>query len=124
MGVAMTDNKQPEMYNVPPEVMQMLSDEFNQLVYTRHVGGAEEYGEFKFLANDMVRFIAEELADIANYCRYTYMKLRLMEKVINAGGSDLTDFVARAYGDPEHPVSSGFAPSAESSEVSPTLPES
>jgi hypothetical protein len=117
------EQKPPEMYDVPVEVMQELSDEFNSLIFSRHVEGAEQYGEFQFLKNDMVRFIAEELADIANYCRYTYMKLRLMEKVLNASGTDLTDFLAGAFERAADEGSSDFAPSAQQTEISPLLPE-
>jgi hypothetical protein len=33
---------------------------------------------------------AEELADLANYARYMYIKLRLIEEFLNASGVDLS----------------------------------
>lgn len=44
----------------------------------RHQTGAEEYGPFKFLENDTLGMLEEELADIANYARYTFIKVRMM----------------------------------------------
>jgi hypothetical protein len=109
------------VYDVPPEVMQKLSDEFNQMTMQRHVAGAEEYSEFAFLKNDMVQFIAEELADLSNYARYMYMKIRLWEEVNNAGSLDLSNF--RVGGSTSDTVQSDFASSADATEVSPVLSE-
>lgn len=82
-----------EMYNQPTEKLQSLSEEFDQLTSIRHQEGAEEYGATAFLKNDMIRYIAEELADMANYARYLYIKLRIWEEYTSAGSDNLADKV-------------------------------
>jgi hypothetical protein len=61
------------------EVIQGLSDEFDEVTRERHARGAEHYGPVKFLEVDTVQMALEELADFANYARYLYIKLRLLE---------------------------------------------
>jgi hypothetical protein len=61
--------------------MQQLADEFEKLCQQRHEMGAKQYGPVAFLQNDMITFISEELADICNYSKYMYVKLRLFEEM-------------------------------------------
>jgi hypothetical protein len=75
------------------QVMNEYSDQFWELAAKRHEEGAAEYGQFTFLANDVVRMMAEELADTVNYCRMQFIKLMLInnllvEQVEEAGLSD------------------------------------
>ncbi len=72
------------------DYLQHLSEEFDTLIELRHETGAEEYGDVAFLTAPLVRMAAEELADLANYARYMYIKLRLMEETLNASGVDLS----------------------------------
>lgn len=72
------------------EYLQHLSEEFDSLTELRHETGAEEYGDVAFLTAPLVRMAAEELADLANYARYMYIKLRMMEEFLNASGVDLS----------------------------------
>lgn len=78
----------------PPEeeqdYLQHLSDEFDTLTQLRHETGSEEYGDVAFLQAPLIRMAAEELADMSNYCRYMYVRLRLMEEYLNASGVDLS----------------------------------
>ncbi len=67
-----------------------LSNEWDTFIQERHEMGAKEYGPTAFLENDMFEFIFEELADIANYVRYTYIKLRLLEEVARERGIDMS----------------------------------
>lgn len=66
---------------IPDETMRELDDalrmEFEILCAKRARVGAEEYGQFKYLGNDMYKMIIEELADMANYIRFLYVKIRL-----------------------------------------------
>lgn len=71
-----------------------FSTEFTTLAVQRHVTGSVEYGDTAFIKNDMVRFIAEELADLSNYARYIYIKIRLWEKLLNEAGIDLSNPLA------------------------------
>jgi hypothetical protein len=61
------------------EIFQELSGDFDKLTQDRHDEGAKEYGVFTFLGNDVIRMMAEELADTANYCRYQFIKLMLLQ---------------------------------------------
>ena len=81
------------------EVIKVLSAEFDKLAQERHEAGAKEYGTFTFLGNDVVRMMAEELADTANYCRMQFIKLMILNqafledpRLINAadGGDEIT----------------------------------
>ena len=72
------------------EFLEHLSQEFDALTQLRHEAGAEEYGSVTFLKAPLVRMAAEELADMANYCRYMYIRLRLIEEELNARGIDLS----------------------------------
>lgn len=66
------------------------SQEFDLLTQARHDEGHEEYGDLAFLSNDMYGMIYEELADAANYLRFQFIKLRLLEEQQIASGIDLT----------------------------------
>jgi hypothetical protein len=75
------------------EIMNEYSQQFYTLAQERHLTGAARYGELTFLENDVVRMMAEELADTANYCRMQFIKLMfinnmLVEKIQEAGLSD------------------------------------
>jgi hypothetical protein len=88
--------------------LQHYSDEFDTLQQLRHIDGAKEYGEITFLKAPLVRMAAEELADLCNYARYMYIKLRVMEEALNASGIDLSASpVEEVWGDNE--VSFGAA---------------
>ena len=64
--------------------------EFDLLTQARHDQGSEEYGELGFLDHDMYGMIYEELADAANYLRFQFIKLRILEEQQIASGIDLT----------------------------------
>ena len=76
------------------DYLQLLSDEFDALCQSRHVDGAKEYGPLNFLKAPLLQMAAEELADMTNYCRYMYVRLRLMEETLNASGIDLSTSTA------------------------------
>lgn len=56
-----------------------FSEEFASLREERHKAGAAEYGVFTFLGNDIIRMMAEELADTANYCEMQFIKLMMLQ---------------------------------------------
>ena len=59
--------------------MQALSEEFDSTCAERHEMGAEKYGALKFVEKDTFQEMIEEIVDLANYARYTYIKLRMMQ---------------------------------------------
>lgn len=61
-----------------------LRKEFFRMVDDRRRGAKGEYGELGFMKNDTFEMICEELADMANYCMFTYVKVREMERRVNA----------------------------------------
>ena len=71
--------------------MQQMSEQFEELCFARHVAGQQEYGEFTFLQNDVIRMMCEELADTANYARYQFIKLMILQERLNSELSDQND---------------------------------
>lgn len=97
------------------DYMQHLSDEFSSLCQIRHEVGAEEYGPVAFLKAPLIQMAAEELADMSNYCRYMYVRLRLLEEELNARGIDLSASSAEEIRSVNEvsPDSSKFIPAEE-----------
>jgi hypothetical protein len=62
------------------ELMQQLSEEFDEACHQRHETGAVKYGALKFMGADTFQEMIEEIVDIANYARYTYIKLRMYQQ--------------------------------------------
>ncbi len=87
------------------DLVQHLSEEFDALTQLRHEAGGEEYGDVAFLSAPLVRMAAEELADMSNYCRYMYVKLRMMEEFLDASGIDLSTGPAQeVWGEDQVPL--------------------
>lgn len=64
------------------DTIKKYSEAFDKLMEERHAVGAAEYGHFTFLGNDVVRMMMEELADTANYCRMQFIKLMMLQHVM------------------------------------------
>lgn len=62
------------------EYVNDISREFDARTLERHEIGAEKYGPLKFTTLDTVEMAIEEIIDLANYARYTYVKLRLIQQ--------------------------------------------
>jgi len=62
--------------------MELASAAFSDLTQERWLTGAKEYGDFAFLSNDTFEMLEEELADIANYARMTFIKVQLLKRVL------------------------------------------
>lgn len=67
-----------------PEInlVEEANSEFEIACRDRHEMGAEKYGEDTFLDKDTLQMAMDEMADMANYLRYSYIKLYLMRKGI------------------------------------------
>lgn len=72
------------------ELFNGFSAKFDQLCQARHEAGAAEYGVLTFLGNDVIRMMAEELADTSNYCRMQFMKLMYLQAVLEEELKDKT----------------------------------
>jgi hypothetical protein len=55
---------------------------FDELCAERDKVGREHYGTFTFLGNDVVRMMMEELADTSNYCRMQFIKLMMLQAML------------------------------------------
>ena len=64
------------------ELMVTFSMEFDDRTVERHRFGATKYGPAAFMSADTLEMAIEEVIDLANYARYTYMKLRLLQESI------------------------------------------
>jgi hypothetical protein len=64
------------------ELLTFLSHEFEVVCAERHDKGAEKYGPAKFLLVDTIEEALQEVADLANYARYTYIRLRLLQEAV------------------------------------------
>lgn len=75
----------PNTYEVPEidvPLLEKLNAEFDDLTIERHNMGAEKYGPGKFLFVDTMQEALYELADLSNYARYTFIKVRLLQEKI------------------------------------------
>ncbi len=75
------------MASAEEEMVGMINDlsaEFDQLIFDRHTVGQQKYGQLSFLGKDMFLEAFQELADTANYVRYQYIKLRMLQDLILA----------------------------------------
>lgn len=64
------------------EQLAKYSQEFDELTQERHIKGAETYGPVNFMSVDTIRMAMEEVADLSNYARYTYIKLCLLRDAL------------------------------------------
>ena len=59
--------------------LQEYSNEFDAMAEARHRLGAEKYGPVRFTEVDSLQMALEEVADLANYARYTFVKIRMLQ---------------------------------------------
>ena len=63
-------------------LIQQASNDLDEACLQRHARGQEKYGELTFLENDTIEMAMEEVADMMNYLRYTWIKLWLLQKAV------------------------------------------
>jgi hypothetical protein len=71
------------------QLIQEYSNEFDQMTQDRHSAGEEVYGPLKFLGVDTIQEALEEIVDLSNYARYTFIKLKILQAKVITG--DLKD---------------------------------
>ena len=64
-------------------LIQAASNDLDEACLQRHLRGQDKYGEFTFLDNDTVEMAMEEIADMMNYMRYSWIKLWLLQRSIH-----------------------------------------
>lgn len=63
---------------IDPELIQKLSEKFDEMCQRRHEMGHDKYGPVKFLEVNALGEAMNEVIDLANYARYTWIKLALL----------------------------------------------
>lgn len=77
----MEDNLAGKKVQVSAALIQQLSDAFDQLCQDRHELGQEKYGPVRFFEINTLQEAMFEVADLANYARYAYIKLGLIASI-------------------------------------------
>jgi hypothetical protein len=81
------------------EIIVAMNVEFDDRTLARHAMGAETYGPGKFLLVDTMEEALDEICDLANYARYTFIKMRLLQEQIQQAMADTpesTEFMSAA----------------------------
>src|SRR3954452_14141496 len=78
----MTDEPISEEDKILADQNSKASLLFDEMCMRRHTLGAEEYGMFTFLENDVMRMLLEELIDVSNYARMQFIKLILLQEIL------------------------------------------
>jgi len=65
------------------EEVHEANEAFDQMCSDRHLMGEEKYGPVKFLDVDTIEMAMEEITDLSNYARYTFIKLWLLRDSLN-----------------------------------------
>ncbi len=73
---------------IDPTLLDRLSDQFDAECQTRHLMGQNKYGPVKFLEVNSLEMAMQEVIDLANYARYTWMKLALLAHLDSGGTVD------------------------------------
>jgi hypothetical protein len=71
---------------------------------------------------DLIEFMAEELADLANYARFLFIKIKAMEAIASESGINLADGTTGKVQQPDE-LSTGPSAFVAKSEVSGFLPK-
>lgn len=69
------------------ELLQELSDEYDKRCHERHVMGEEKYGPGTWLDIDTLEAAIDEIIDLGNYIRFTFIKLRLLQESLDTDKS-------------------------------------
>lgn len=70
--------------------IQEANAKFELHCRTRHEMGAEKYGDSTYLDKDTLAMMQDELIDMANYARYSFIKLELMrEGIMDWSGNEV-----------------------------------
>lgn len=74
------------------------SDLFDEMCHARHEYGQKKYDEFTFIEAPTLQMALEEIADLANYARYTFIKVWLLRSAIQRAQVTATQKVGGVTG--------------------------
>jgi len=69
---------EPELTPEQLAVIKEADDYFDQMCAARHNTGRTKYGVLTFIEMPTLEMALEEIADLANYARYTFIKVALL----------------------------------------------
>lgn len=75
------------------EMLNEFNTNFEDMCQKRHEMGEEKYGKFKFMEVDAIEEALEELIDIANYARYSFIRLRLIQAYLHGLAAEEPDLL-------------------------------
>lgn len=75
----------PDASDVFAALLVQFSEDFDNACTMRHAMGAEKYGPGKFLTVDTIEEALQEIVDLSNYARYTYIKFRMLQMWLAKG---------------------------------------
>lgn len=78
MGEAIRDENVGIEQMATADQIQQLFQLFDKTCAERHAFGAKKYGELDYLDNEVAKMMLEELADVANYARYAFVKVCIL----------------------------------------------
>jgi hypothetical protein len=73
-----TSLSEPELTPDQIEIVRVADAAFDQMCQARHDMGRSKYGILTFLEMPTFEMALEELADLSNYARYTFIKIMLL----------------------------------------------
>ncbi len=90
----MNDGSDPTL---DPATLQTASEAFDELCKSQWEKGRREYGDFSFLKVNTLEFALEELADLANYARMTFIKVHLLKEALAAKVAEAPQMGAKSF---------------------------
>src|SRR5688500_3896530 len=60
-------------------ISQVISEAFDAECQRKHDEGSTKYGAVRFMEVDSIAMAMEEVIDLANYARFTYVKLAMLQ---------------------------------------------
>lgn len=69
------------------DLINTFGAEFDQMTQERHELGSQKYGPGKFLRVDTMKEALFELADLANYAKYTFIRIRILQEQLKQMGT-------------------------------------
>ncbi len=79
-----TDLPEPDLSPEVVEALRTADTLFDQLCEERYKAGRDKYGHLTFLSMPTIQMAQEEIIDLANYARFTFVKLELLKLQIQA----------------------------------------
>ena len=70
--------------------INFYAEEYDRKTFERHVAGEEKYGAGTWLGTDTMEHAKDEVLDLGNYAKFTYIKLCLFQEklaLLQADGS-------------------------------------